>query len=192
MKIPRAVARFPNLGVDFWDVTSAPLENLGNIRTPVRMADVVGGGSVVNGMEELDADAAPIVQYQAFAHPADRAVVLASIRWIRDLYRTSTLLAGYGPVEVAPGAAAQTDEAMWDALVSGGLVRPSNSHPSGTCAMMPAALGGCVGADLLVHETRRLGVVDASVMPLIPGTNLQATVYAVAEKAADVIKTRNQ
>lgn len=49
-KIPRATAKFPNLGVDFWNVTSAPLEHLGNIQTPVRMADVVGGGSVVNGM----------------------------------------------------------------------------------------------------------------------------------------------
>ncbi|KAK8080043.1 hypothetical protein PG997_007861 [Apiospora hydei] len=49
-KIPRAVAKFPKLGVDFWNVTSAPLENLGNIRTTVQMADVVGGGSVVNGM----------------------------------------------------------------------------------------------------------------------------------------------
>ncbi|KAK8051484.1 choline dehydrogenase-like protein [Apiospora rasikravindrae] len=129
------------------------------------------------------AEAAPIVQYQAFAHPADRAVVLASVRWIRDLYRTSSLLARYGPVEVAPGATAQTDEAMWDALVSGGC---------GTCAMMPPALGGCVGADMLVHGTRRLAVVDASVMPLIPGTHLQATVYAVAEKAADIIKARSQ
>ncbi|KAK8028651.1 GMC oxidoreductase, partial [Apiospora marii] len=138
------------------------------------------------------AESAPVVQYQAFAHPADRAVVVAALRWLRDLYRTSSLLANYGAVEISPGGpATQTDEELWDALVAGGLIKPSNSHPSGTCAMMPAELGGCVGADLLVHGVRRLAVVDASVMPLIPGTHLQSTVYAVAEKAADIIKDRH-
>ncbi|KAK8128147.1 hypothetical protein PG984_009255 [Apiospora sp. TS-2023a] len=140
----------------------------------------------------LAAESAPIVQYQAFAHPADRAVVLAAVRWLRDFYATSPVLAGYGAVEVNPGPSAQTDKELWDALVSGGLIKPSNAHPSGTCAMMPSRLGGCVGSDLLVHGVRRLAVVDASIMPLIPGTHLQSTVYAVAEKAADVIKGRHR
>jgi choline dehydrogenase-like flavoprotein len=34
-------------------------------------------------------------------------------------------------------------------------------------------------------------VVDASIVPLIPATHLQSTMYAVAEKAADIIKARN-
>ena len=150
-----------------------------------------GDGSLLS-----PAETAPVVQYQAFAHPADRAVVVAALRWLRELYRTSPLLAGYGAVEMRPGEPAaprpQTDAELWEALVAGGLVRPSNSHPSGTCAMMPAARGGCVGTDLRVHGARRLAVVDASVMPLIPGTHLQSTVYAVAEKAADVIKARHR
>jgi choline dehydrogenase-like flavoprotein len=57
--------------------------------------------------------------------------------------------------------------------------------------MMPELLGGCVGSDLTVHGTRQLSVVDASIIPLIPATHLQATMYAVAEKAADIIKARN-
>ncbi|KAJ5471486.1 aryl-alcohol dehydrogenase [Penicillium desertorum] len=61
-------------------------------------------------------------------------------------------------------------------------------HPAGTCAMMPVEIGGVVDANLKVHGTRNLRVVDASVFPLLPQGNIQATVYAVAERAADLIK----
>ena len=61
-------------------------------------------------------------------------------------------------------------------------------HPSGTCAMMPAEMGGVVDDRLKVHGTSNLRVVDASVFPLEPSGNIQATTYAVAEKAADLIK----
>lgn len=46
------------------------------------------------------------------------------------------------------------------ALVDQGALWPSLSHPCGTCAMLPEALGAL----------------------------LQGTVYAVAEKAADLIR----
>ena len=61
-------------------------------------------------------------------------------------------------------------------------------HPSGTCAMMPEELGGVVDAQLRVHGTRNLRVVDASIFPLEPTGNIQATTYAVAERAADLIR----
>ncbi|KAJ0162546.1 Oxygen-dependent choline dehydrogenase [Colletotrichum tanaceti] len=61
-------------------------------------------------------------------------------------------------------------------------------HPSGTTSMMPRELGGVVDARLTVYGTCNLRVVDAGVMPLIPGAHIQAAVYAVAEKAADIIK----
>jgi len=64
----------------------------------------------------------------------------------------------------------------------------SGWHPVGTCAMRPRADGGVVNERLVVHGTRNLRVVDASIMPLIPRGNLQSTVYAVAERAADLIK----
>jgi choline dehydrogenase-like flavoprotein len=64
----------------------------------------------------------------------------------------------------------------------------SNYHNCGSCPMMPEESGGVVNERLLVHGTRNLRIVDASLFPIIPRGNIQATVYAVAEKAADIIR----
>lgn len=61
-------------------------------------------------------------------------------------------------------------------------------HPSGTCAMLPHDNGGVVDSRLRVYGTTNVRVVDASVFPIEPLGHLQSTVYAVAEKAADLIK----
>ena len=64
----------------------------------------------------------------------------------------------------------------------------SNNHPACSCAMKPIEKGGVVSERLVVHGTTNLRVVDASIMPTIPGGNIQSSVYAVAERAADLIK----
>jgi len=61
-------------------------------------------------------------------------------------------------------------------------------HACGTTAMLPRCDGGVVDQDLKVYGTKNLRVVDASIFPLIPHANPIATVYAVAEKAADIIR----
>lgn len=45
--------------------------------------------------------------------------------------------------------------------------------------------------NLIVHGTRNLRVVDASVMPITPRGNPQSSVYAIAERAADLIKQQH-
>ena len=62
-------------------------------------------------------------------------------------------------------------------------------HPVGTCGMGGYAgiSGGVVDERLRVYGVRGLRVVDASVMPLQISAHLQATVYAIAEKAAYMI-----
>ena len=61
-------------------------------------------------------------------------------------------------------------------------------HPACSARMAPRADGGVVDPRLRVHGIPNLRVVDASIFPLEPLGNIQTTVYAVAEKAADIIK----
>jgi choline dehydrogenase-like flavoprotein len=63
----------------------------------------------------------------------------------------------------------------------------TNYHPCGTCAMMEEKEGGVVDGSLKVYGTQNLRICDASVFPIIPRGNILTTVYAVAEKATDII-----
>jgi choline dehydrogenase-like flavoprotein len=47
---------------------------------------------------------------------------------------------------------------------------------------------GVVDERLRVYGVRGLRVIDASIMPLQIGAHIQATVYAIAEKGAEMIK----
>lgn len=60
-------------------------------------------------------------------------------------------------------------------------------HPVGTCKM-GADETAVVDAELKVHGTKNLRVVDASIFPEAIGGNPNAVVIMVAEKAADLIK----
>ncbi|KAF7909502.1 uncharacterized protein EAF01_003220 [Botrytis porri] len=64
----------------------------------------------------------------------------------------------------------------------------TNYHPVGTCAMMSEDLDGVVDENLMVHGTANVRVCDASVIPIEPRGNVLSTVYAVAEKGADILK----
>ncbi|KAI0569189.1 GMC oxidoreductase, partial [Pyrenophora tritici-repentis] len=61
-------------------------------------------------------------------------------------------------------------------------------HPVGTCAMLPREQGGVVDAELRVYGVSGLRVVDASIFPTHVQGNIVSLVYAVAEKASDLIK----
>ena len=63
-------------------------------------------------------------------------------------------------------------------------------HPVGTCKLGtdPDAV---VDLQLRVRGVEGLRVADASVMPSLPGANTNATVLAVAERAAAIIAGHN-
>ena len=63
------------------------------------------------------------------------------------------------------------------------------AHYTGTCSMMPRDMGGVVDDKLRLYGCSNLRVCDASIIPITPRTNPQATVYGVAEIAAEIIKS---
>lgn len=129
----------------------------------------------------------PLVNFRYFDEGDDRdgqdlQAMVEAIRFVRRL--TAPLIAsGVIEEELAPGAAADSDEALAE------YVRDTawGHHASCSCAIGAAAEGGVLGGDFGVHGTHRLRVVDASVFPRIPGFFVAAAVYMVGEKAADTL-----
>ena len=131
----------------------------------------------------------PVIQFQALQNPFDLDILLEMVSWQRRHW-SSPLLSSYAPVEIMPGAQVTDPKEIFNRIVENGGVAPSFAHPSCTCAMMPEELGGVVDSELRVYGVKGLRIVDASVMPVIVAAHLQSTVYAVAEKGADIIRGR--
>jgi choline dehydrogenase len=62
-------------------------------------------------------------------------------------------------------------------------------HASCTCPMGMDPRNSVVDGNFKVHGVDQLRVVDASIFPRIPGHFIVSAVYAIGEKAADVIHT---
>lgn len=122
----------------------------------------------------------PVVDYRALTNPVDTRIEVLLLKAIRNYFSQQGEIQKLGPVEILPGMNVTTDADLERYVRD--TVTPTQYHPVGTCAKMPLELGGVVDEELLVHGIQQLSVVDASVIPLIVGATLQATVYAVAEK----------
>ena len=103
-----------------------------------------------------------------------------------DTHSSSLSTGETRPGNAVPDNAQRGTDAAWKSWIRGNF--DSVAHPVGTAAMMRRSLGGVVDAQLKVYDTNNVRVVDASVMPLQVSAHLSATLYGVAEKAADLIK----
>ncbi|KAK2598137.1 hypothetical protein QQS21_005688 [Conoideocrella luteorostrata] len=128
----------------------------------------------------------PLIDPKYFSNPADREILARHLRYLPTIYKTQPLAGLVKP----NGRTIPTDLNLDSLEYTRKLVDTgfTTYHPCGTCAMMPREDGGVVDSHLRVYGVRGLRVVDASIFPLIPRGNIQTSVYAVAEKAADIIK----
>lgn len=136
----------------------------------------------------VSADAAvhPRIDPQYYSHPLDLEVHARHIQSLVKLARTPPLadLIKPGGAELPVSASDLSIDKAKEFIKEHAR---TNYHPCGTCSMMPERLGGVVNERLQVYGTKNVRVVDASIMPIIPRGNIITTVYAVAEKAADII-----
>ncbi|KAJ1305214.1 hypothetical protein OPQ81_000243 [Rhizoctonia solani] len=144
-------------------------------------------------INSTDPFAKPRITINYFAVDFDLQCQIAGARMVRKILGgppLNTLSVG----ETIPGNTTVPDDgsggsdADWAQWIKSKYV--SVAHPVGTCAMMSRELGGCVDGRLIVYGTKNVRVVDASAMPTQVSAHLSSTLYAFAEKAADLIKGR--
>jgi choline dehydrogenase len=121
----------------------------------------------------------PRVDLNLLSTAGDFADIRGGIAAVRRIFAQPPL-SDLVEAEISPGANAALDDFIRNNL-------KITQHPAGTCRMGedPAAV---VDSALRVRGVRGLRVVDASVMPTIPGANINAPVIMVAERAADLIR----
>ncbi|WP_447726599.1 GMC family oxidoreductase [Sphingomonas koreensis] len=132
-----------------------------------------------------DPAAAPAITLNNFADPADLHTARNGIRIARRIYRTEPQASLTGE-ELLPGAALESDEALDDHIRRTAEV---TQHPVGTCTMGRGPMT-VVDPQLRVHGIAGLRVVDASIMPTVPGGNTNGPTIMIAEKASDIIRGR--
>jgi choline dehydrogenase len=129
-----------------------------------------------------DPTTAPLIDPNFLGDERDLAVMVTALRMAREVGEARAL-APWRDKEQLPGASVGGDGDLRE------YVRRATGpyfHAVGTCRIGHDPLA-VVDTELRVHGISALRVVDASVMPRIIGANPNATVLAIAERAASLI-----
>ncbi|OTA81613.1 putative GMC oxidoreductase [Hypoxylon sp. CO27-5] len=138
-------------------------------------------------IQSNDPSCAPSIDPRYLSNPVDMDVLANHMLYIETIARSSSLNRLLKqPLKRRDPASELTDLDAAKRYLRTSMI--SMWHMAGTCAMLPKEKGGVVDKDLVVYGVKNLRVVDSSAIPIISTANLQATVYAFAERAADLIK----
>jgi choline dehydrogenase-like flavoprotein len=138
-------------------------------------------------LRSMDPTANPKVQHNYLSDPLDMLVFSEACRLANEIAvdgaGTKDIVIGSWPS--AQGHDKYTTREEWQ-----GAIRERADtcyHPAGTCKMGDDDMA-VVDAELRVSGVKNLRVADASIMPLLPSGHPQMAVFAIAEKAANLIK----
>ncbi|KAF9634904.1 alcohol oxidase [Lasiodiplodia theobromae] len=137
-------------------------------------------------ISSADAADPPVIDTQTLSTATDRAVAVEAVKRVRQFFQTESMQRVVLE-EVTPGPAVQTDDEFLEFIQQ---AAGPGYHAACTCAMGKTSdPNAVVDTEGNVIGAKSLRVVDASVFPLLPPGHLLSTVYAVAEKLADAIKS---
>ncbi|KAK5633973.1 hypothetical protein RRF57_009687 [Xylaria bambusicola] len=135
------------------------------------------GYLTINSSSYLDA---PLVHSNYYGSAADKAAVAFAYKQLRAILE-SEFIQPYRVGEVWPGSNVTTNDQIWAAIQQSAA---SFHHPMGT-----VALGTVVDARWRIKGLRGIRVVDSSTFPYMTTCHPQASVYAVAHRAArDIVR----
>lgn len=133
-------------------------------------------------IQSADPAAHPAVDPNYLNHPADVAVLAAGIKFAEKLIEAPALQ-GKVSKRIQPDPARFSLATVADRRAAVQEYCIGEYHACGSCAM-----GSTVDSRLRVYGVKGLRVADASVFANNVSGNIVSSVYAVAEKAADLIK----
>jgi choline dehydrogenase len=125
----------------------------------------------------------PCILTNSLSHPKDLASLVAGVKLARTI-AAQPPAADIVIEELKPGADIDGDRSIEEDIRRRLILL---YHPVGTCRMSDTHPEAVVDSQLRVHGIQGLRVVDASVMPIIPGGNTHAPTVMIAERAADLI-----
>ncbi|KAK0192547.1 hypothetical protein F5146DRAFT_1040436 [Armillaria mellea] len=165
----------------FQNGLSSVRESGNYINVPTACVSPASRGSV--SINSSDPFSRPLVDPALLTAPIDILIVRESIKAARRFFSGP---AWEGYILGSLNNNATTDEDIEEFIRKNAV---SFFHPVSTASMSPkGAEWGVVDPDLKVKGVSGLRVVDASVIPRLPAAHTSAAVYAVAERAADIIK----
>jgi choline dehydrogenase-like flavoprotein len=138
-------------------------------------------------LRSAEPTAKPRIITNSLSEPEDVASLIAGMRLARQIAAQAPF-AQVAVKELKPGPEVGDERSELEADLRRRLMLIY--HPVGTARMSDTHEAAVVDSQLRVHGLDGLRVIDASVMPSIPGGNTNAPTIMIAERGADLIRGR--
>jgi choline dehydrogenase-like flavoprotein len=126
----------------------------------------------------------PVIDSNYYTTSVDRTALIYGTRRVLQAFLETSAGKSFIETEVAPPGFFNLTTNSTDDEIDARIRATGMAHHHSADS---AAMGQVVGTDLCVYGVHGLRVVDASVLPVAIGGHPQATLYALAEQAVDLI-----